>query len=662
MQSTVSKSFLIQCLLLIAFISLVNDSALSQSSDVEWGGIHIEDLSGELSLESKYISQKETRNQVLEEDRTVNEYLAKLDLNSSSYILHPNFLTIDLGGSYSPAQRQDDYLTTPERTEASTAESLNLRTTLFKERQVSLTSFANYAHSYINREFLTSIESDRTDFGGSVNYKNAVLPFNLSAAHADWTETELDLDRDFSSVRDNVALTANRSFMNYDQHNLTLAYDQYSRSYYSSERTESGIAALTLDDLFYFDAKRQDRYQSRIWYYDQSGDQGLERTQINQGVAYGIARGFRVNGDYQFSQIGREQLNSEKHDFRTRLEHQLYQSLRSFVSVEHSEDYQSAAQESIDRADIGFDYTKKIPTGNFNFGYTYGQLHDQKSSDSLVDSIVAEEKTIRDGEVSILNRAGVILSSVRVQDSTATLTYIETIDYILISRGDFVEIQRIPSGSIRNGATVLIDYLSDFGGNFDLNSTSSQIYTSLNLFDGFLRPNFRYAQMDDGNSEGTGLRTLQDYKQTVYGLDLNYSILTSGAKFDRFQSELVPYHSSQYYLALSDSFMEKLMLSISANYRDIDLIEDEEKQKYYDITGQASYLISNRLKFNLSASQRVQRGRSIDLDLYTAKAELVGLIRNLTLTVGVESFFRDLLHEETDYSNIYTKISRKFGK
>ena len=85
----------------------------AQSRKFEWGGVHVDSLTGELSVENQRTSQTDTRDGVVTEDQSANEYSGKIDLNSTSHVLHPNFLSIDLGGSYSPGKQHGNYLSIP---------------------------------------------------------------------------------------------------------------------------------------------------------------------------------------------------------------------------------------------------------------------------------------------------------------------------------------------------------------------------------------------------------------------------------------------------------------------------------------------------------------------------------------------------------------------
>ena len=87
---------------------------------------------------------------------------------------------------------------------------------------------------------------------------------------------------------------------------------------------------------------------------------------------------------------------------------------------------------------------------------------------------------------------------------------------------------------------------------------------------------------------------------------------------------------------------------------------EPEYQKYMDITGKAIYTIYKQTSLNLDLMYRKQTGRGIDLDLMSAKTEIISSINRLYLTVGLEVYKRNYVGEIINFKGTYFKLVRKF--
>ncbi|MCK5347374.1 MAG: hypothetical protein KAR20_28385, partial [Candidatus Heimdallarchaeota archaeon] len=111
---------------------------------------------------------------------------------------------------------------------------------------------------------------------------------------------------------------------------------------------------------------------------------------------------------------------------------------------------------------------------------------------------------------------------------------------------------------------------------------------------------------------------------------------------------------------MSDIIFQRLLVSLSLSYRNYLLVGNNEKQIYKDGTGRISYTLSSKTRFNFVAYTRLQNGRQIDLDLYSFRTEFETMLRNISIVVGYENFYRNYIGEKVNYNNIYLRIGRRF--
>ena len=127
---------------------------------------HLRNISGEVDLKGQYRQLESNFNEVMEDQRSMY-LLSGIKLNTSSYLWDKDILLIDLGGAYSPELRDETYITIPDRSEVRTLKKLNLKTTLFNNKPVTLQGFYDFDQNYYNRELLTNVKSNNQLWGGS---------------------------------------------------------------------------------------------------------------------------------------------------------------------------------------------------------------------------------------------------------------------------------------------------------------------------------------------------------------------------------------------------------------------------------------------------------------------------------------------------------------
>ena len=102
-------------------------------------------------------------------------------------------------------------------------------------------------------------------------------------------------------------------------------------------------------------------------------------------------------------------------------------------------------------------YQKKIPfNGKLSLMYNYSNIKDSKIVNDQFAPIYDESHQLTDGDITFLGQTDINLNSVIVKNENGSIIYELNFDYILIQQGEFIQIQRIPGGQIRNNDAVLV--------------------------------------------------------------------------------------------------------------------------------------------------------------------------------------------------------------
>ena len=623
---------------------------------------HLRNVSGELDLKGQYRQLKSSFNEVAEDQRSTY-LLSGLKLNTSSYLWDKDILLIDLGGAYSPELRDEKYITVPDRSEVRTLKKLDLKTTLFNNKPVTLQGFYNFDQSYYNRELLTNVKSNNQQWGGILSLNNRILPVSMSYRNQKWDQEELQTGRTFNMDQEIFEVRATKSFGERDRSELVYSHHNYFYSYAELHQTDYLIDRVALNNSLFFDAARKYNLSSRFIWYDQEGTTSFRRVELLEGLSMLLPHHLKLMANFNI--YNRKDLLQTWDQKRTRasLQHKLFKSLTTKLYLEYNQIKLETAdlhRETDFRGGVDLKYTKKIPTGYLNLAYRYYRHEHSTEGVSGMLQIINEEHTISDGEISLFNNPYVDDFSIVVKDETGTLIYQLNFDYILIHRGSFLEIQRVPGGLIPNGANVYIDYMYQQPGSFSYAANNNHFSASVLLFKRLIELYYNYTVQDYPKVNQGDQLTLNYFQQHIYGVRLDVGFARVGVEADLYKSNIIPYKLRRYYIDVNWNFRSSLLLTLNGNIRDYRMIADEVDQWYANLSGKVVYRIGPRMRVSLESGYLNQRGANIDLDLLTARAEFLSTFNKLQLRLGLEMYRRLYLNSEFDFNGAYIQLTRRF--
>lgn len=644
----------------ILMLFLSTASLWGQSDRYSLGWWKVESLHGSLMLEGDYRTRKTVLKSAFTEKPRTYLLDGRLELNSRNYIWHPNFLTVNLDADVTPGRQRDHYVVLPDRAETRIAERLRLQSQLFQKRPLSLGFFTNLGRHTISRDLATDVEMTHTDYGGNVNYRNRLLPLTVAFSRNRWNQKELLTGREFRNERRNVRSEIQKSFGRYDRHRLSYSYDDYRRAFSRQPAVRNYITNVNLQNTVALNENRRSNLNSLIWFTDQTGNQTFRRLQADGRLQLQLPQALSFSGGYQYNDISQSRFDSRQHNFTSLLEHQLYLSLRSQLFLAYDDLSQTGFDEQRRSFGVGLRYRKTIPGGLLNLNYEWRRRNEQRDGQPLTLNIVDERLRLKDGEVALLANPLVDPGSVVLSDETQTIIYAENIDYVLIPRGDFLEVQRIPGGQIADGATVYADYRAQQQADYQFDLTHRTFGASVALFRQFLEIYYRSLAQDYDNFDQTRFRILKIISQKVYGGRIAYGPFAGGIEWDDTGSNIIPYRSLRYFANLNQQMASRISAVLNASRYRFTYRETDEVQRFDQLSANLTWMLSRQSRINLFGNYRFQKGRGIDLELGSLRGEFSARLRMLWITLGTEFYRRDFLTEELSYQRTYIRLERKF--
>lgn len=635
--------------------------AFSQSSDESFHLWKLNSLTGEARLNGLYREQERSGSDF--RDFQKSSYLSGgLLLKSSSSILHKNFLVLNIDAGYMPETKRDNYIIVPDQAEVRTMKKLGFGATFLQKKKANFHLFGDYDESYSSRENLTDIKSTNRHLGGNMLYSNKILPFNVDFHSRKWEEEEMQTGRKFKLDQKIIGARASKSFTHSDRNELRYSHDENVSVNQNSFRLANTNDNIDFVSSIALDTIQKSSLNTILSNNRQYGNLNFNRFQAGESIRLELPANLTFTGNYNFFNIHQSLTGMLQNSVTTSLAHQLFKSLRSKINFDYNSIKHSVYHEFNTKSGFDLNYTKAIPGGQLLVSYQYDRYHQNYNSDQAALNIINETYLLSDDKISLLRLPDVTASSLIIRDVTGTMVYESGLDYILIERGRFTEIRRIPGGSIPNHTAVLVDYTAAQPGAYKYDANAHVFATYVYLFKSKLTINYRFSTQNYLNLEQAELVTLNYFTQNVVGFRLDFGFVNAGAEYEDYKSSILPYRMTRYYLSFQQTLGKKLTFVLNGNLQDYVMLDEPEPkyQKYLDASGRVVYSIFKQTNLNLDLMYRKQTGRGIDLDLLTAKFEIVTSLNRLHLSWGTIIYRRNYVGEEINFKGTYIKLVRKF--
>ncbi len=645
----------------ILIILIVSIRCFTQNTSNQYGFWNQKSLSGAVTLKGHYRDQQRILKSGISDDIQGTLFSGGILLESRSFLVHPNLLALDIDAEYNPEKMDEQFLSIPDRSEVRTLKRLNVNTTFFQEKEVTLNAFINLNQNYINRENLTNSRTNRMFWGGGMFYKNKALPFSVNYQEGKWDQQEIETGRTYNYWQRNINSRITKSFTRGDKNELNFTHDEYISKEAGALVRNNTINYAELRSDLSFDKKKNYNFNTIFSNLNQKGSEELNRFQVFGNLQCKLPKNFKFFADYNFFNNHDRLYTLNQNRAKFDLEHKLFLSLRTNLFFEYSNQNHTLYNENDYKTGINLNYTKKIPTGQLSFSYQFYNRNFSRNSDPVALQVINEEHVMIDGQIILLNKPDVEQQTVVVKDETGTIIYQINLDYVLIKRNEYIEIQRIPGGQIANNGKVLIDYLTLMPGSYRYTLNNQTISVSVLLFNQYLELYYRRSRQDYNNLQQAEYLALNYYLQNLVGGSFNVDFATLGIEYDNYESNIIPYRLIRYYANIHWDYRNKFLLSLVGNINQYKMIADRTNEIYEDISGRFAYSFKPEMKLNLELGYRKQIGYEINLNLLTARTEFTMIIRQIYLTAGLEVYRRYYLDNETiNFNGAYVSIVRKF--
>ncbi len=622
-------------------------------------------ISGEARVRGSYREfeyARDNSNSITQKNYYAN---GMLHVNTNSFIIHPNFMLLNVSGTYNPITRKNKYIGIPDYSENYYSEGIDASTVLFSQKRINLKGNVIINNSIQNIENITRIQTKNKQLGAGISYRSNILPITVIYSKQNVEQKVLGSDSQFDFEQKLLQASTGGSFSPYDRlyfsylHTENKGSDNTSQFPLQPNGSVNIIDEFELNNEIAFDSLKNYTFYSTIINSAERGTVSFKRLYARENLTLKLPKKLLFAANYN---LGVSELDSNKMKYQgiqVSLSHQLYQSLFSKIVYEHNQTSQSNYED--ERNKYGFDlrYVKLIPKGKLTLLYSYYREYQKVLTAPTTVGRYREEYKIIDTEIILFKSQNVELPSVVVRDITGMIVYQLNIDYTLIEHGTYLEIIRVPGGLIANGSTVYIDYRALQPGKYDFYMNNYSFSADVLLYDNKLNIYYRSDSQNYNIQNKSENLALNYYNRYIIGTRLDFNYAKGGVEYESYYSTILPYRAIRYSLEFQ-KMVKRVTFTLNGNLQYVQMAGEIDRRKDFDVSSKIAYSIFSNVKLNFDYMYRSIKGRGIDLEMTTSKLEITTELHRLFISMGAEFYRNKEVNSKLQFKGVYVQLTRNF--
>lgn len=521
-----------QSVIIAALAFLMLHSIISQGSDIS--SFHLNESKSFLAMRY-FLDEQIISNQgvdtLLDRRPTFQE---EYSIITKSYIYHPNFLKLDLGGSVLLDQSRFDTLST-ENNSKSELLNFNTRLNFLEKKPYPFSLYYDKQNPSVSTGLAGRFIQENIKYGIDMTLLEPFSPVQLTfnsyqlISNGEGLEQVVDEVQQQSNVRLYHAYGNGDHFqMDYLMNNLDSRSG--SQSQVITPRITS-IDSYNIDTRNVFGKQGQLQLTNLMSYSEQHEYPVRKDLRVSPNLRWNHSQFFSSFYRFDLSDSKEENIENKNKKIIAGLGYRGKNFSSSFDM--HGE---NSVATGISYKNIGSNYSlsyeKKLSSGKIRLGYSGNvDSRDQKSDQEFYE-IFGESLILRSIESSVLSRNFIQTDSIVVSNISRTQVYQLDVDYriliIGIERGGVgveTQVQRLSAGSIIDGQELLVDYRYQTGGTFKYASLNNRLQIDFSLSD-FYDAYMYYTNNKQRLKEGLPSIPLNSVNSFTYGFRADRPLLS----------------------------------------------------------------------------------------------------------------------------------------
>ncbi len=556
-----------------------------------------------------------------------------LDLGFVGSVYHPNLMSYSLDAVLGLSQQAD---TAARAFQHSLIADLHFRTLWLQEKPLSFSLYADRGDGFHDIGTFEEARVKETALGGLLSWQNEAVPLTLSAEKRIRDET-----RDTQGFfEDSLVLAGGLSRTSADERvvsRLNYTFSDFDRRVGDTFR-QAGIS----HDARFFNSLRFGRSEgnqlsSSLYYLNLRGTEDTETFDLAETLELRLPLNLSSSTFYGLHATGPGASRTISQQGRLQLRHQLYESLTTSLDLRGGLTQAPDYREGSLGPGLDLLYRKRISFGYLNLDYGAGADWRSRQAEAAAIHILDERLRLSDGTVTFLTNPGVESASIVVTDAAGTTVYAPGVDYTVAEVAGRTRVSRLPTGSIPNGAEVLVDYTAATDPSFAYVALAQTAGLRFDLLEEKLALYYRFRSELYPAAAGLHAASLERVANHTLGASLIFQPLSCSAEYERHGSSLSPYQALRFQENLSLPIAGRSLLAVQGSQNLVWFRDSGERQGFLDLLARYDYSLWESAVLYAGAGYRLQSGTEAERQsLWLARAGFDFKRGRLAFALGYE--------------------------
>lgn len=532
-------------------------SSIGSAAHAQGGGFHLNRPRAALDIKAEHdtVRQRNSNQSTYWKEQLFQQRL-KMDFDGDIYDERFLRFRVQAGAAVS----QDKVVGDGRRFSRARELEYGGRLQLLPEHAVSSAWFADRRESSVHNTYAGRTRVDSQNLRGSVSLKER-FPMTLSAWNSRVTGDGFGrpFDQDLRGA-------AWEGLLSRSDGDLSLALNQKVEKFRdgSVANDENRVSEAFLD----WRPGEKHQVSSRANKTHRRGALTLDSTDLNARWEY---RRPRLNGaaEFAYEQRSLDVQDTTRKSGSARIEHELFESLRSSARFDASITDEARDQSTARRAEIQETYTKSL-WGPLKLQADMRAHMQWKQSrfSALLAAAVDERFVLTDGALAYLENLGLVPGSLSIISDDRQRRYVEGTDYTLVAHGELTEVRRVPTGTIVNGDALLATYRYRIEGNRATEDTgrAGRAGLLLGTRGRIMATESRQDQTVAYASKPSLIQNFEAFRESSLDIDLTWKFLSCAQTWRNRRSTIAPVRTYRSNLKVGGEVYEELSLILGWTY------------------------------------------------------------------------------------------------
>ena len=466
---------------------------------------------------------------------------------TQSYIYHPNFLNMDIGGSLLLDQSRFESLNTENQ---SNSELLNFNTRLnfLSKKPYPLSLYYDKQNPSVSTGLGGRFIQENIKYGVDFTLQEPFSPVQLTINSFQLTSKGEGFDQIVNDVQQQTSVRLYHAYGSGDHFQVSLLSNDLQSQ--SGNPSLPIIARKTSTDSVSIDSRNlygeldQLQFTNVMSYSEQHEYPVREDLRIAPNIRW--IHSDSLNSFYRFNLSDSTEENIKNRNEKLALGLSYFKPHVNGTFDIHGESSEATGI-SYDNlgSNVSLAYDRDTAAGNLRIAYSGNLDVRNQRSDIALFEVFSEALSLQNIDFATLGHDFIDVSTLVISNVGRTQIYMEDVDYRIIVIGTQTQVQRLASGSIISGQPLVVDYSYQTGGSFEYSNINNNLQLEWALSD-FYNLYIRYKNNRQKLRQGAPNIPLNSVNSTTSGMRVDRPLLNGinlggEAYLENHQEDINPY-------------------------------------------------------------------------------------------------------------------------